>query len=79
MQNTPAQSSKQPESQDQQPEDLIRTGYTVESVGENEFVVPNVMRQLPMELAWMFKPDVSKALKMSGGVCFHLHSDPKSA
>jgi hypothetical protein len=34
MQNTPAQSSKQPEAQDQQLEDLIRIGYTVESVGE---------------------------------------------
>jgi hypothetical protein len=53
-------------------------GYTAHTVDGIDFAVPNAFKELPMELAWMIKPDVSEALKMAGPVCF-LSSDPDSA
>lgn len=69
MQNTPSQSSETRQAQDQHPEDHVRTGYTVESYDGLDFVVPNALETEPMDLARVLKPDISKALKMPGGVC----------
>jgi hypothetical protein len=70
MQNTPgSQSSKNPKAQDQHSEfDHVQMGYTVQSSDGINIVVPNVV----------LKPDISKALKMLGGVCFH-YSNPNLA
>lgn len=68
MQNTPSQN---PEDEDQHSEDLVRTGYTVQSSDGIDYVVPNVLQTIPMDLARVLKPDISKALKMPGGICFY--------
>ena len=79
MPNNPgAQSSSNLEAQDQHSDDPVRMGYTAHTVDGIDFTVPNAFKELPMELAWMIKPDVSEALKMAGPVCF-LSSDPDSA
>jgi len=80
MQNTPGSpSSKNPEAQDQHSEfDYVRTGYAIQSSDGIDIVVPNALQTLPMDLAVLLKPDISKALKMLGGVCFHC-SNPDSA
>jgi hypothetical protein len=55
-------------SQNQQPEDIIRQDYEVRVAGGQKFVIPNEFRGLELPLAYTHKPDYSKAVDMPGGV-----------
>ena len=68
--NTPSQSLENAASQNQQPEDLIRQGYTIQASGGQTFVVPDALQDVNLPLAKVLKPDFSKAVEMDGGVRF---------
>ena len=69
---SPSQSLPDVETQNQQPEDLIRQGYTIRASGGQTFVELNALQGVNLPLAKVLKPDFSKGMKMAAGVrvCF---------
>jgi len=67
----PSQSFQKSGSQDQQPDDLIRQGYSVQISGGQDFVMPNAFQGAELPLAKVHKPDLSKAMEMDVGVWFY--------
>ena len=65
---TYSQSYKDAQTQNQQPEEIIRQDYNVRVSGGQSFIVPNAFRELELPLAGMHKPDYSKAADMAVGV-----------
>lgn len=56
------------EIQNQQPEDMIREGYTLRVLDGQEVVVPTAFGAVELPLARMHKPDFSEAVAMDVGV-----------
>jgi hypothetical protein len=65
---TYSQSYKDTQTQNQQPEEIIRQDYDVRMSGGQSVIVPNAFREQELPLASMHKPDYSKAAEMAGGV-----------
>ena len=56
------------DTKNQQPEDLIRQGYTIQASGGQTFVEPNALQGENLRLAKVLKPNLSNAVKMAVGV-----------
>jgi len=66
--NSCLQSLENAETQNQQPEDIIRQGYTIRVSSGQEVIVPTVLEDVELPLAHMHKPDFSEAVNMEVGV-----------
>jgi hypothetical protein len=62
------QSVQDVEIENQEPEDLIRQGYSVQASGGRTYVVPTTLQTEDLQLAKMLMPDISVALTMPAGV-----------
>ena len=65
--DSPTQSLPAFETRNQQP-DIIRPDYVVQVIDGQKSVIPNAFQGLDLPLAYMDKPDYSKAMDMAGGV-----------
>jgi len=63
-----AQSVQERETQNEEPEYIIRQDYEVQGVDGQKSVLPNAFWGLELLLAYMRKPDYSKVMHMAGGV-----------
>jgi hypothetical protein len=66
--NSRLQSLQNAETQKQQPEEIIKQGYTVRVSSGQEVIVPTVLVDVEIPLAHMHKPDFSEAVNMKVGV-----------